>query len=128
MPTAIMATKLEELLVYQKAVRAGDAISALLKLPGFRNEWKLSGQLGDASDSVPSNIAEGFGRSNRLFMQFLDYARGSANEVRAHLATARGRGCITARTHRMMDERYEVIGRMLTRLIQYLRRRDQGSN
>jgi four helix bundle protein len=125
---AIMAKALEELLVYQKAVRAGDAISALLKLPNFRNEWKLSGQLGDASDSVPSNIAEGFGRSNRQFMQFLDYARGSANEVRAHLATARGRGCITSNTQRVMNQRYDVIGKMLTRLIQYLRRRDDGPN
>ncbi len=123
-----MAKKLEELLVYQKAVQAGDAISALLKLPGFRNEWKLTGQLGDAADSVQSNIAEGFGRSNRQFMQFLDYARGSANEVRAHLATAGGRGCITSKSQRVMDERYEVIGKMLTRLIQYLRRRNQDSN
>jgi four helix bundle protein len=121
-----MAKNLEELLVYQNAVRAGDAISALLKLPGFRNQWKLTSQLGDAADSVQSNISEGFGRSNRLFMQFLDFARGSANEVRAHLATARGRGCITSRTQRAMDQRYEVIGKMLTRLIQYLRRRDQG--
>jgi four helix bundle protein len=128
MSAAIMAKKLDELLVYQKAVQAGDAISALLKLRSFRNEWKLSGQLGDASDSVPSNVAEGFGRSNRQFMRFLDYARGSANEVRAHLATARGRGCITSKTQREMDQRYEVIGKMLTRLIQYLRRRDQGSH
>jgi four helix bundle protein len=124
---AIMAKNIVELLVYQKAVRAGDAISALLKLPGFRNEWKLTDQLGDAADSVQSNISEGFGRSNRVFMQFLDYARGSENEVRAHLATARGRGCITSKTQRVMEQRYEVIGKMLTRLIQHLRRRDEGS-
>ncbi len=119
---AIVAKDLEELHVYHEAVRAGDAISALLKLPAFRNEVKLIGQLGDASDSVSSNIAEGFGRSKRQFAQFLDYARGSANEVRAHLATARGRHCITPTTYQEINNRYEVIGKMLTRLIQYLQR------
>ena len=116
-----MAKNLEELLVYQRARRAGDAISALLRLPTFRKEFKLTGQLGDASDSVSSNIAEGFGRSKPQFALFLDYARGSANEVRAHLATARGRRCITNTTCQEMDRRYEIIGKMLTRLIQYLR-------
>ena len=116
-----MAKNLEEMRVYQHSTRAADAISALLKLPGFRNQFKLAGQLGDASDSVSSNIAEGFGRSNAQFVKFLDYARGSANEVRAHLGTAYGRGCITLDTYQRMNRRYEVIGKMLTRLIQYLR-------
>ena len=119
-----MAKNLEELRVYQHSTRAADAISALLKLPGFRDQFKLASQLGDASDSVSSNIAEGFGRSNAQFAQFLDYARGSANEVRAHLTTAQGRRCITLHTYQQMNRRYEVIGKMLTCLIQYLRGRD----
>ena len=61
-----MAKTLEEMRVYQQSTCAADAISALLKLPAFRNQFKLASQLGDASDSVPSNIAEGFGRSTKL--------------------------------------------------------------
>ena len=119
-----MAKNLEEMRVYQHSTRAADAISALLKLPGFRYQFKLASQLGDASDSVSSNIAEGFGQSNAQFAKFLDYARGSANEVRAHLATAHGRRCITLDAYQRINRRYEIIGKMLTCLIQYLRRRD----
>ena len=99
-----MAKNLEEMRVYQHSTRAAVAISALLKLPGFRSQFKLSSQLGDASDSVSSNIAEGFGRSNAQFAKFLDYARGND-------------------TYQRMNRRYEAIGKMLTRLIQYLRSR-----
>jgi four helix bundle protein len=52
-----IAKNLDELRVYQQALRASDAISALLRLPTFSREFKLSSQLGDAADSVPSNIA-----------------------------------------------------------------------
>jgi four helix bundle protein len=66
----MLARNLDELQVYRNAVRAGDAISALLKLPGFCKEFKLVSQLGEASDSVSSNIAEGFGRSERKCQEF----------------------------------------------------------
>jgi four helix bundle protein len=119
---ADMAKKLEELRVYQRSSRDSLAISALLRLPPWRDQRKLSEQLGESSDSVPSNISEGFGRSRSDFRRFLEYSRGSANEVRTHLATALGRRCITAPTFRVMDRRDEITGRMLTRFIQYLRR------
>ena len=119
-----MARKLEELHVYNRAVRGHMAVSALIKLSTFRNERKLIEQLADAADSVPSNIGEGFGRSDAQFILFLEYARGSANEVRTHLISACHRGCITEATQEAMDIRYAIIGRMLTRLIQHLRRKN----
>ena len=116
------AKRLDDLVVYRRAEKANHAISALVRLPTFSSQRKLVAQLGDAADSVPSNIAEGFGRSNREFRKFLVYARGSANEIRVHLASARSRRCISATTQNEMDRRYDVIGRMLTRFIQYLDR------
>jgi four helix bundle protein len=115
------ARNLQELRVHSRAVAAGEAVSAILKGAAFRKEFKLTTQLGDAAASVPSNIAEGFGRSPRQFAQYLEYARGSANETRTHLTTALGRDCITESTCHDISRQYEVIGRMLTRLIQYLR-------
>lgn len=69
---------------YQKALRLFDAIAddcaALRKLPELR---RLVSQQLAAADSVCANIEERYGRGSRKeFIQFLTYARGSANEVR----------------------------------------------
>jgi four helix bundle protein len=109
-------------------MKANRAISALLRLNSFRNQRKLIEQLGDAADSVPSNIGEGFGRSNRELRKFLIYARASANEVRVHLTTAETRRCIRPTTFQDLDHRYVVIGRMLTKFIQYLDRQHGGTD
>ena len=43
----------------------------------------------DSSESVMSNIAEGFGRGTQgEFVQFLGYALGSLDETRSHLRAA----------------------------------------
>jgi hypothetical protein len=61
----------EELIVYQKAVAAADAVSAILTRPGFQKDFKLRGQLGDSSDAVPSLIADGTG-GNRVDESIVD--------------------------------------------------------
>jgi dsDNA-binding SOS-regulon protein len=44
----------EELQVYQKALDAADAVSAILKRPALQRDFKLREQLADSSDAVPS--------------------------------------------------------------------------
>jgi len=114
------ARSLDELQVYQKALRGASAVSALLNCPGLRNDFRLRGQLSDASDSTCSNISEGFGQSDRRFTQFLYYAKGSANEVRTRLVLARQKGYITDAQRAEPDGIFEEVLKMLTRLIQYL--------
>ena len=119
----MIAKNLDELLVYQKALAGSRAVSALLNCPGLRKDFKLRNQLSDASDSTCSNISEGFGQqSDRKFAQFLYYARGSANEVRTRLGVARERGYITDKQFCEPDAVFEAVGKMLTRLTQYLDR------
>ena len=85
------ARNLDELMVYQKALAGSKAVSALLNCPGLRNDFKLRSQLSDASDSTCSNISQGFGQqSDPKFVQFLYYAKGSANEVRTRGRSRRG--------------------------------------
>jgi 23S rRNA-intervening sequence protein len=55
-----MVDRVDELLVYQKALAAADEISALLKSEGFAKDHRLRRQVSAASERVASLIAEGF--------------------------------------------------------------------
>jgi four helix bundle protein len=121
-----MAKKVEELLVYQKSMDGLKAISALIKRSGIRNDWKLRDQLQDAAIGVSRNIHEGFGQqTDRLFVRYLYIARGSAMEVRTHLAAALTLEYISLGNVRSHDAIYEEISKMLTGLIKYLKLSDR---
>jgi len=51
---------LDELAVYQKALIAADAVSAIIDRPSFEKDRKLKEQLAASSSRVPALIAEGF--------------------------------------------------------------------
>jgi four helix bundle protein len=117
---------LEDLQVYQKALEAADAISAILDRPIFRRDPELRKQLGDCSARIPAIIAEGFGQgTDRHCAHYQRVARGSCNEMCTHLRVARGRRHITTEEYGDLSGRYVVIGKMLTRWIQQLVRDDR---
>jgi four helix bundle protein len=88
----------EDLLVYQKALAAAHAISALIERPAFRREEK----------------------TDRHFAHFLSIARGSSRETLTHLQVALGRRYVTATEIETLVDEYNQICRMLTGLIQHL--------
>ena len=88
----MVAKSVEELLVYQKALAACDEVSALAERSNLCKDFELRQQLNSAAGSIPANIAEGFGQqTDRQFVRYLYFARGSSKEICAHLAVARGR-------------------------------------
>jgi four helix bundle protein len=122
----MVARTLDELLVYRKALVACSAVSATLERPKVRGDWDLRVQLAAASAAVPANVAEGFGQqSDRQFVRYLFIARGSAHEVRSHLAVAHGRQYLSDEETADLQNKYEEIARMLTGLIKYLRVSDR---
>ncbi len=59
----------------------------------FQADRRLVAQINDSSESVMSNIAEGFGRGTQgEFILFLGYSIGSLDETRSHLVAAYDRG------------------------------------
>jgi len=121
-----MAKKVEEFLVYQKAVDALDDISALVKSSAIGKDFKLRDQLIDACVGVIRSFREGFGqKTDRLFAHYLYYSRGSSGEVRGHLEAALVLNYITQLDFEKRDARYEEISKMLTGLIHYPRLSDR---
>ena len=117
---------LDELQMYQLALLAADAVSAILERPALARDHDLRKQIASCSARIPTQIAEGFGqRTDRHCAHFQSIARGSCNEMCAHLSVASGRGYVTRDEQTAMTERYERIGKGLTRWIQYLEREDR---
>jgi four helix bundle protein len=67
-----------DLIVWQKAVEMVTLIYKLLKLFPEDEKFVLTLQLKRSSISIPSNIAEGYGRNyTKDYTRFLQIARGS---------------------------------------------------
>jgi len=85
-----------DLLIWQRARAWSKAIFQHTRRAAFKTDRRLVVQINDSSESVMSNIAEGFGRGTQgEFVTFLGYALGSLNETQSHLAAAYDREYLT---------------------------------
>ena len=117
------AKKLDDVLVYRKALVAADEVSALLRRPVFRKDLELKDQLSRSSGRVGPLIAEGFGQNtDRQMADYYGRARGSALESRGHLAKALGQDFISEAENAALGSKYTEISKMLTAWINYLQR------
>ena len=79
----------EELMVWQKAMVLARSVYLLQRQLPKSEIYGLGDQIRRAVVSIPSNIAEGFGRASRSeFKHFLSIARGSLYEVKTQLQLA----------------------------------------
>lgn len=79
-----------KLFVWQRAIQLSIAVYRLTA--GFPKQevYGLTNQMKRASVSIPSNIAEGYGRGSRgEYKQFLSVARGSNLELQTQLTIAK---------------------------------------
>lgn len=111
--------KFEDMDVWKEAARLSVAVYrelAELRDYGFKDQITRSGL------SIPSNIAEGFGRSTRKEKRnFLNYARGSCAEFRAQAYIGMEIGYIRREIGRDWVRESNKISAMLTGLMKYLR-------
>jgi four helix bundle protein len=108
----------EDLEVWQLAMQLVYDIYEVTQMFPSDERFGLISQMRRAAVSVPSNIAEGKGRStDKDFALFLSHARGSQQELRTQILIAQHLGFLsTADTDRLL-ERTARIGRMLHGLI-----------
>jgi len=75
--------RFEDLEVWQKSAKLSADIYVNLK---NLRDYCFKDHISKTGLSIPSNIAEGFERqSNREFIQFLSYAKGSCGELRSQI-------------------------------------------
>jgi four helix bundle protein len=120
-----MAKTLEELPVYQRAVKFCAAITAILDIPALRRDRKLREQINSANDSITANMEEGFEQStDRYFANFLFTSKGSLAEVLGRLKTARRKRHISQEQLDASTRDGEQLGKMLGGFIRYLNESD----
>lgn len=91
----------KELIVWQKAMLLVKEVFILTKLFPSSELYGLVSQMKRASISIPSNIAEGYGRkSTKSYMQFYAIAYGSALELETQT--------ILSKTLKMAEEKHFI--------------------
>jgi four helix bundle protein len=89
----------KDLLIWQKGIKIVSLIYQLVKSFPKEELFALTSQLKRASVSIPSNIAEGYGRNtDKSFSHFLNISRGSLFEIETQLIIANDLGFITSQT------------------------------
>ena len=110
----------EELIAWQRAMLLAKMVYGVQKQLPKEEMYGLGDQIRRAVVSIPSNIAEGFGReSQNEVKHFLAIARGSLFEVKTQLQLAESLGYlhIDADTLSLIDE----VGKLLNGLSRSLR-------
>jgi four helix bundle protein len=110
-----------QLHAWKMARELADRIALIADHGAVRTDRSLASPLMRAGRSVPTNIAEGFGRfSHADFARFLRIARGSTLELREHLHEARIRGLLAKRDADELETLCEKTLGSLVPLIRYL--------
>jgi len=110
-----------DLLVWQKSMQMVVSIYELTKELPSDERYGLTAQIRKAAVSVPSNIAEGWGRFNLgNYIQFLRIAHGSLCETETQLTLCVMLGYIKDEKTTTQKIKMEEIGKMLRSLIKKL--------
>ena len=117
----MMGESFHDLIVWQRAIQMSVSIYKLTE--GFPKEelYGLTSQIRRAGVSVPSNIAEGYGRrSTGEYKQFLGMARGSNMEVQTQLVISRELGYGNPVTLKHTEGLSHEVGKMLVAIMNKL--------
>ena len=95
---------------------------------GFPKEeiYGITNQMRRCSVSVPSNIAEGFGRSNKSYINFLHISRGSLYELDTQLTLVKKLNLTSnEESISFLEQEISEIGKMINSFINTLKENDK---
>ena len=109
----------EDLVVWQKAMLLAKRVYCLQRSFPKEEVYALGDQIRRAAVSVPSNIAEGFGReSDKDFRHYLSIARGSLCEVKTQLQLAESLGFL--QIDEDLNALFDEVGKLINGLARVL--------
>lgn len=115
-----MIQSFKDLTVYQESYELALIINrAILRLPS-NEKYILVDQMRRASRSIPTNIAEGYAKrlSEKEFRRYLLSAIGSCNEMVVRISFAKDLGFWSEEYCNDLLQRYDIVGKQLTKLLQ----------
>lgn len=115
---------LESLEIWRRAVDyAVDMCQNVIPLFPPEEKWALASQLRRSVQSIPANIADGYGRYN--FQETIHYcyiARGSMAETKTHLVLAFRMGYIKEEIYLQFLDQLNDLGKMTNGYVAHLRK------
>ena len=107
----------EKLDVWQKSIELTDTVYALTRNFPSDERFGLTSQLRRSAVSVPSNIAEGSGRSSTTdFARFVEFSYSSLMELVTQTTIAKRQGFLSDSDYDQTYQQSEQIARMLSGL------------
>lgn len=108
----------KDLKVWQKSMELVTEVYTATQAFPKEETFGLTSQLRRAAISIPSNIAEGYGRLHgKETVKFLSFALGSAAEVETQLYIAKNLGFLSLEKAEALETSVREITRMLPALI-----------
>jgi four helix bundle protein len=113
------ARSFRELKVYEKAREAAKEVFRLTKDFPREERYALTDQMRRSSRAVKAMLAEAWARRRykAAFINKIDEALGEANETQSWLDDALDSQYLSAANFKDLNERYQAIGGMLSRMI-----------
>ena len=113
------------LLVWQKSMSLITKIYVSTKKFPKEEIYGLTSQIRRSSISIPSNIAEGFGRdSNKEYLRFLNVSIASLFELQTQLEIAKNIEYLTQEEYNNLYEDSREVERMLVAFINKVKERN----
>ena len=113
-----------DLIVWNRAMdMTENAYNLIRKLPK-EELFNLGSQMRDSAVSIPSNIAEGYGKySDKEFIRFLRISRGSANELITQFLICLRIGYLKLEETKAIINEIDEINKMILSMINKLEKR-----
>ncbi len=107
----------EDLIIWQKGHQLVIHIYKITKNFPPEERYGLSAQMRRSSASICANIAEGYTKSTKDFLRYLEIARGSLEETKYHVILARDLKFGSQEEVSLLIDLINEIGKMITALI-----------
>jgi four helix bundle protein len=110
--------RLEELEVYEEAMRIGEVVWGIVAKWDFFAKDTVGKQWVRSADSMAANLSEGFGRfHHKENKQYGYYSRGSLFETKTWLTKAHNRSLIPEESFQELSGALDTLGRRLNAYI-----------